>query len=226
MSRWQVGDVMTADVATVSEGTPFREIVRLIEERRISGVLVVDRHNMVLGVVSEADLLPKMEYSGRPRQSRLFESRRTRAAREKSSGDVARDLMSAPAVTVMKYTSVADAARRMDESGVKRLPVVNLAGRLVGIVTRSDLLRVFEQTDAEIRGDVRDELRRLPDTTAARVDVTVDNGVVTLTGQLDRRSAVSRTVRLAELVDSVVDVVNRLTYAHDDVELPVVDVRR
>jgi CBS-domain-containing membrane protein len=215
---------MTADVATVSEETPFREIVRLIEERRVSGVPVIDRRNMVLGVVSEADLLPKMEYAGRPRRSRLFESRRTRVAREKSSGDVARDLMSAPAVTVMKHTSVAEAARRMDESGVKRLPVVNLAGRLVGVVTRSDLLLVFRQSDAEVCGDVRDELRRLPDTTAARVDVKVDNGVVTLTGHLDRRSAVSRTVRMAELVDGVVDVINRLTYEQDDVELPVVNI--
>jgi CBS-domain-containing membrane protein len=224
MSRWQVGDVMTTDVATVSEETPFREIVALLEERRVGAVPVVDGGNLVVGVVSEADLLPKMEFAGRPRQSRLFESRRIRAARERSSGDLARDLMSAPAVTVMKRMSVADAARRMDESGVKHLPVVNLAGRLIGIVARGDLLRVFLQTDAELRGDVLDELRQLPDATAARVDVKVDNGVVTLTGQLDRRSAVPGVLRVAEVVDGVVDVVNQLTYQHDDVELPVVNI--
>jgi CBS-domain-containing membrane protein len=224
MSRWQVGDVMTTDVATVSEDTPFREIVALLEERRVGAVPVVDRGNLVLGVVSEADLLPKMEFAGRPRQSRLFESRRIRAARERSSGELARDVMSAPAVTVMKHTSVADAARRMDESGVKHLPVVNLAGRLIGIVARGDLLRVFLQTDAELRRDVLDELRQRQDATASRVEINVGNGVVTLTGQLDRRSAVAGVVKTAELVDGVVDVVDRLTYEYDDVELPVVNI--
>ncbi len=225
MSRWQVGDVMTTDVATVSEDTPFREIVALLQERRVGAVPVVDGGNLVLGMVSEADLLPKMEFAGRPRQSRLFESRRIRAARERASGDLARDLMSAPAVTVMKHMSVADAARRMDESGVNHLPVVNLAGRIIGIVARGDLLRVFLQADAELRRDVLDELRQRPEASASRVDVQVDNAVVTLTGQLDRRSAIPSMVKRAELVDGVVDVVDRLTYEYDDVvELPVVNI--
>jgi CBS domain-containing protein len=216
MSRCKVGDVMTIDVVSVREDAPFREIVDLLETRRVSALPVVNQARMVVGVVSEADLLRKMEFAGVPARPRLFEGRRARVAREKAAGRVARELMSAPAVTIMAHTSVVEAARQMESAGVKRLPVVNLAGRLVGIVSRGDLLDVFQRSDAAITEDVRRELGQLPGVESAQVNVETTRAVVTLTGTLDRRSLVPVVSGIAERADGVVGVTNRLTYRLDD----------
>jgi osmotically-inducible protein OsmY len=104
----------------------------------------------------------------------------------------------------------------MESAGVKRLPVVNMAGRLVGIVSRYDLLKVFVRSDADIRGDVRREYLQLPGVDAGQIVVEVDEGVVTLGGELDRRSMMVPVIRLAERVDGVVAVVSRLSYRVDD----------
>jgi CBS domain-containing protein len=122
--------------------------------------------------------------------------------------------MSAPAVTVPAGTPGVHASRLMDSAGVKRLPVVDDLGRLVGIVTGRDLLRVFLRSDDEIRADVRDEVSARVD--CPRLGVTVVGGVVTLTGEVSRRSMVPVAVRLAERVDGVVEVVDQLTYRRDD----------
>ncbi len=124
--------------------------------------------------------------------------------------------MSAPAVTIMAHTSVVEAARQMESAGVKRLPVVNLAGRLVGIVSRGDLLNVFQRSDAAISEDVRRELGQLPGVESTQVKVETTRAVVTLTGTLDRRSLVPVVSSIAERVDGVVGVTNRLTYRLDD----------
>ncbi len=149
MSRWTVADVMTSKVVSVHEDTPFREIVDVLDEHDVSAVPVIDGGRLVVGVVSEADLLPKMELAGDMTGPRLFDGRRLRTAREKAGGEVARDLMTAPAITALRSTPAVTAARRMAEAGVKRLPVTNLAGRLVGIVSRHDLLKVLQHTDDE-----------------------------------------------------------------------------
>jgi CBS domain-containing protein len=121
MTRRMVGDVMTTDVVSVREDATFREIVDLLEGRDISAVPVVDWANLVVGVVSEADLLSKMEYAGDGIRRRLFEGHRIRDAREKAAGDLAQDLMTKPAVTVMPETTVVGAARLMDSVGVKQV---------------------------------------------------------------------------------------------------------
>jgi CBS-domain-containing membrane protein len=219
MTQREVGDVMTNDVVSVREDATFREIVDLLETRRISGVPVVDWANLVVGVVSEADLLRKLEFAGDESGRRLLAGRRVREAREKAAGGLAQDLMSKPAVTVLPETSVVHAARLMDSAGVKRLPVVNLAGRLTGIVSRRDLLKVFLRTDVAITDDVRRELDRVPGVDSTQVTVETMEGIVTLAGELDRRSLMPVVVRLAERVDGVVDVVNRLSFREDDVRL-------
>lgn len=221
MTKRMVGDVMTTNVVSVREDATFREIVELLEARGISAVPVVDWANMVVGVVSEADLLPKMEYAGGEVHKRLFEGHRVRDAREKAAGDLAQDLMSKPAVTVMPETAVVGAARLMDSMNIKRLPVVNLAGRLIGIVSRRDLLKVFLRTDVAITDDVRRELERVPGVDASVLAVETTEGIVTIAGKLDRRSLVPIVVRLAERVEGVVDVVNRLSFRTDDTELVV-----
>jgi CBS-domain-containing membrane protein len=214
MSRWTIRDVMSSRVVSVNEETSFREIVDLMEMRSVGAIPVVDGYLRVVGIISESDLLPKVRYAGDDAGRHLFDSHAHREAREKAVAAVARDLMSAPAVTVPVGTSVVHAVRLMDYAGVKRLPVVDDLGRLVGIVTGRDLLKVFLRTDDEIRADVRDEVSSRVDCLRLRVDVV--GGLVTLTGEVSRRSMVPIAVRLAERVDGVVEVVDQLTYRRDD----------
>ncbi|HEX5543173.1 MAG TPA: CBS domain-containing protein [Micromonospora sp.] len=222
MRTWQVRDVMSTDVATVREDTPYREIIDVLTERQVSAVPVVDDAGRVLGVVSEADLLHKVELVGQPHERRIFEGRRRRAARVKADAAVAADLMASPAVTAFPEAPVPAAARTMNREQVKRLPVVNAAGRLVGIVTRADLLTVHLRPDADIRRDVVHEvLRRILAVEEGMVTVTVHDGVVRLVGQLDRRSSVEIAGRLAAQVSGVVEVVNELGFDFDDSRLAV-----
>jgi CBS domain-containing protein len=220
MKLWTVDDVMTKDVASVREDTPYREIVDILTARHVSAVPVVDDFGRVLGVVSEADLLHKIETEGQLEPRRVFESRRRRSVRSKAGATVASDLMSAPAVTTMPHTLIPAAARRMDADRVKRLPVVDDLGRLVGIVTRSDLLKVHLRPDADIRHDVVEGvLRRVLAVRDGTVRVEVHGGVVKLVGELDRHSATIAAVRLAHAVAGVVAVDDQLTFELDDTAL-------
>ncbi|MFF5180816.1 CBS domain-containing protein [Micromonospora sp. NPDC000316] len=217
MRTWQVGDVMTREVVTVQAETPYREIVDVVLRRGVSAVPVVDGFRRVLGVVSEADLLHRVERAGEPAQRRVFESRRRRGARERSEALVAGGLMTAPAVSTYPQAPLSVAARLMDREQVKRLPVLDDLGRLVGIVSRSDLLRVHLRSDAEIREDVVQEvLRRVLAVRDGLVTVGVRHGEVTLAGGLDRRSAVELAGRLAGQVSGVVRVINAIAYNADD----------
>ncbi|MET8233834.1 CBS domain-containing protein [Micromonospora sp. NPDC005298] len=217
MRTWQVGDVMTREVATVVAGTPYREVVDVLLRRDVSAAPVVDGFGRVLGVVSEADLLHRIERAGEPAQRRVFESRHRRDARSRSEAFVAGDLMTAPAVTTYPEAPLSAAARLMDRERVKRLPVLDDLGRLVGIVSRADLLRVHLRSDAEIREDVVQEvLRRVLAVRDGLVTVKVHHGEVDLAGRLDRRSAVDLAGRLAAQVSGVVRVSNAITYDSDD----------
>ncbi|MEV6518424.1 CBS domain-containing protein [Micromonospora chalcea] len=224
MRTWQVADVMTRDVAAVTEQTPYREIVDVLVRKRISGVPVVDSFHRVLGVISEADLLHKVERAGHPDERRVFEGRRRRTAREKADALVAADLMTAPPVTTHERASLAATARLMDREAVKRVPVLDDLGRLSGIVTRGDLLRVHLRTDAEIREEVVHEvLRRVLSVRDGLVTVQVRGGEVTMDGRLDRRSAVELAGRLAGQVAGVVAVHNAIGYDLDDTTLMELD---
>ncbi|WFE97973.1 CBS domain-containing protein [Micromonospora sp. WMMD987] len=217
MRTWQVEDVMTREVATVGEETPYRAIVDVLVRRGISAVPVVDGFRRVLGVVSEADLLHKVEHSGAQEERRVFAGRRRRVSREKAEALLAGELMTAPAATTHPGASLPAAARLMDREAVKRLPVLDDLGRLVGIVTRGDLLRVHLRTDAEIRQDVVQEvLRRVLAVRDGLVTVRVRDGAVTLDGRLDRRTAAELAVKLAGQVSGVVQVTSTIGYDLDD----------
>lgn len=219
MKKWTVADVMTADVVAVPEEAPYRSIVELLAERRISAVPVVDAERKVLGVVSEADLLYKVEFAGSVARRRVFPTRR-RSPREKGEGMVARELMTAPAVTIGPDTSLHAAARLMTEKGVKRLPVVAEDGTLAGIVSRPDLLKVHLRSDEELRHDIKHEvLERTLWLEPYIVDVSVENGVVSLRGRLDRRTLADLTTQLVAAVPGVVAVEDHLTYELDDTDM-------
>ncbi len=218
MQHLKVSALMTADVATVREDTPFHEIAGLLAARRVSAVPVVDADNRVLGVVSEADLLPKLEFADEPDAGAgLFERRAHRQARHKATGTIAKDLMTAPAVTVPQDSTVVAAARLLASSGTKRMPVVDDVGRLVGIASRGDLLKVYLRPDADVRDEiVSDVLRRVLWITPSEVRVHVDGGVVTLDGELELRSLADLLIQLVRAVDGVVDVQQSLTWRLDN----------
>ncbi|MEV0159104.1 CBS domain-containing protein [Nonomuraea fuscirosea] len=215
--RRTVADVMTDKVVAVSAATPFKEIAETLISGGISAVPVTDDDNHVLGMVSEADLLRKEEFREQyyregyrpPLRARL----RHPKGRQKAEGDTAAELMTTPAVTVSPKAS----ARLMDGHGVKRLVVVDYDGRLVGIVSRRDLVKLFLRGDEAIAAEVRDDVldRSLwVDTGDVRVDVR--QGVVTLSGRMERRTEAAIAVRMVGRVNGVVDVVDRLTWKTDD----------
>jgi CBS domain-containing protein len=216
----RVQDVMTTEVVCARESTSYKELVELLATRRVSAVPVVDDRRHVLGVVSEADLLLKREQPAQP-LIQLLSAPRRRRERAKAQATVAAELMSQPAVTIDPQATLAGAARRLHASGVKRLPVVDAVGRLVGIVSRVDLLKGFLRPDEELHGEIVEDvifgdLVMGPD----RFDVHVQDGVVVLQGRCERRSLIPVVVRAVAAVDGVVRVENRLGYDVDDLSSP------
>ncbi len=217
MRKHTVAEIMTREVVTVGESAGYREIVETLASHRISAVPVVDADGNVVGVVSEADLLHKVELAGEETHSRLFERKQVREAREKAGAGSAIDLMSAPAVVIGEHESVATAAKIMDAERVKRLPVVTLYGKLVGIVSRGDVLRLFLRTDEDIRREVEDDVCvRTLWIDPKNLSIGVKDGVVTLAGTVDRRSTVGLVVSVVASVAGVVEVANHLSYHYDD----------
>jgi len=218
MKTWTVNDVMTEAVVSVEPAASYRDVVDLLVGHRFSAVPVVDDFLRVTGVISEADLLRKIEHAGDD-TPRLFEGRRRRVERAKARAGTAAELMSSPPVVALTGTTLAAAARLMDAENVKRLPVVNDLGRLVGIVSRGDLLKVHLRPDDEISTDMaRDVLGVCLADKYDQVNAEVLDGVVTLTGQVDRRSTANLVIRLGRQVPGVVDVLDRLTVAFEDTD--------
>ncbi|WP_217549724.1 CBS domain-containing protein [Streptomyces sp. GbtcB6] len=216
-----VGEVMTSDVVEAHPETSFKDVVRLLDRHRISGLPVVDHDDKVVGVVSQTDLVRRQAARSpddRARRSWRYPSSRLRRPR---SGAVARavtarDLMSTPAITVHPEQRIADAARVMERHGVERLPVVDEEDRLIGIATRRDLLRVFLRTDEEIGREVREEVLDLAlGLPAGSVTVSVRDGMVTLAGAVPHHGDIPAVIRLTYRVDGVVGVVNGLALRAD-----------
>ena len=154
MWRYTAGEAMAPDVLAVTEDAPFATVARILTEHHVNAVAVLDRECRVVGVVSEGDLLWKAEAKDRADELPPFlEAPRRRASRGKAAAVAARDLMSAPAVTVAATASVADAAQELAQGRYRQLPVVDGAGRLVGMITRADLIQAFALPDEVARGD-------------------------------------------------------------------------
>jgi CBS domain-containing protein len=209
----RVRDVMTTTVVTVDRITPYKDIVRLLAEHRISGVPVLMMGRQVAGMVTEADLLAAQEQNARHLR---FTARRPWWPREpRHPGLTAGQLMSAPAITIGPDATVPAAARLMDARHLRRLPVAGGDGVLLGIVSRRDLLSVFLRPDADIAADVRRVLSDVPLAAPEAVDVSVRNGVVTLAGTVppaggQQDGLIPLTIRLMWNVDGVVDIVDKI----------------
>jgi CBS domain-containing protein len=194
----RVQDVMTIEVVVAHPTTPVKQVADLLAGHGLSALPVIDGRGRVLGVVSETDLFGD---SQRP-----------------AGGPVATtagEVMTSPAVTVSPHATLTEAARRMQADGLKRLPVVAGSGRLIGIVSRADLLRPLVRPDEHISRDVEELLERKL-LVAAGVEVEVRDGIVTLTGQLERRSLIPILVGLTDRIEGVVRVEDWLTFAYDD----------
>ncbi len=213
--RWhsRVRDVMTTSVVTVDRITPYKEIARLLVERQISGVPVLTLGRHVAGVVSEADLIAARDRDVARR--RLWTGLlRYGTDRSRYTRLTAESLMTTPAVTIHPDAPIAAAARYMTSQHVKRLPVIDGDGKLVGLISRRDLLGVFLVPDAEIERQVRDLLAEV----APGADITaqVKGGIVTLTAAASRaavQDAMRAAVDLAWDVDGVVDVIEHTASA-------------
>ncbi|MEV5845268.1 CBS domain-containing protein [Streptomyces sp. NPDC051985] len=205
-----VSDVMTRTVVAVRRGAAFKDIVKAMRRWQVGAVPVLDDADHVMGVVSEADLLHKEELRDDPCGGYPWLLRADDLA--KASGATAGELMNVPAVTVRADATLPQAARRMAQHGVKRLPVVDAQGVLVGIVSRSDLLKVFLRDDEQIAEEIRrDVLPHLFQDESEPVHVRVRDGVVTLTGRLTDTALVPVAVRWVRGIEGVVDVDCALT---------------
>ncbi|GIF23372.1 CBS-domain-containing membrane protein [Actinoplanes tereljensis] len=215
MKSWTVNDVMTEAVVSVDQAASYRSMVDMLVEHRFSAVPVVDDFRRVLGVVSESDLLRKIEFAGNE-EPRLFDGRRRRAAKGKAHARTAGGLMSAPAITALSGTSIAAAARKMDAEKVKRLPVTDELGRLIGVVTRGDLLKVHLRPDDDIGAELESLLHGAFDGRASGITAAVTEGVATLTGEVEWLSTARGVAHMARRVPGVVDVVDRISFNIDD----------
>jgi CBS domain-containing protein len=219
-----VKDVMTTNVVAVRKSASFKDMAIRLREHRVSAFPVLDEDDRVVGVVSAADLLAKEALESGPhgRVSGVLHHRE----QARAAGVTAADLMSRPAVTIGPDDSVPAAARLMHAKKIKRLPVIDEEGRLIGVISRSDVLSVYSRPDAEIRREILD--RVLLDTLLvdpARFTVTVQDGVVTIEGTPETAMVGRDVIKETRHVDGVVAVRDRLSYPSGENRLVIGDPR-
>ena len=213
----KIEELMSTNPVTVRPETSLREVAAILTEHRISGLPVVGERGEVLGVVSEADILMK-ERGPEPRHGGIvawlmgdgFVDAKKLEAR------TAGEAMTSPAITVAVHRDVSFAARSMTENGIKRLPVVDDAGTLVGIVTRADLVRAFARSDEEIEREIDETVLRTLWIEEPALQVRVDQGEVRLSGKVGRRSDAELLARFVARVPGVVSVHSTVRWAWDD----------
>ncbi|MGW1092997.1 CBS domain-containing protein [Streptomyces sp. NPDC002596] len=224
MHHRTVAELMTREVVRAPRDLPFKEIVKLLAENDVTAVPVVDELDRPMGVVSEADLLRKSADQSDP-SGRTPIPHLEAWERAKAEGATADELMSAPAVCARPEWNVVEAARLMEVHKVKRLPVVDETDKLQGIVSRSDLLRIFLRRDDAIREEItRDVLQGTMGLTPPEVwallpqEVTAEvrEGQVTVDGSVEFKSLIPIIERLCRSVDGVVSVSEHIAYRTDD----------
>jgi len=221
MRHYQVRDVMTASPVTVTPATPLKNVADILVRGRIGVVPVLTPQGRVAGVVAEGDLLRKERLQRDP-EGRHSAHLPYRIRRDIATAETAGELMDRYPATVPSDTSVAEAARLMDRHQSRFLLVTSEDGKLLGVVTARDLLRVFLRPDAAIKAEIsRNILSHYLGTNPALVQVEVADGVVRLTGELERKSMLPAALRAVRAVDGVIDVESQLGYAIDDISLPL-----
>jgi len=216
-----VKDVMTTRVIWVRKDTPFRDLAAALRKHRISAFPVLGEEDKVIGVVSEADMLTKEALDGEPG---VFSGILHHRDAEKARGITAGDLMTAAVVAVAPEDTVERAARLMYSHKVKRLPVIDEHGYLVGIISRADVLSVFDRPDAEIDAEIGELIRNSFLIDPRTFDVTVKDGIVTLAGVPESSEVGREIVRRVRHVQGVVAVRDRFRYPPSEHDEPHFDV--
>jgi CBS domain-containing protein len=210
----KVRDLMQSDVRTTGPEESLKDVARTLVDNSISGMPVCDADGRVVGVISEGDILFKER--GRPERRAaplgwLLDGG-SRADLKKATARTVSDAMTAPAITVRPSSSATEAARRMIEHGVNRLPVVTQDGKVVGSVTRADLVRAFSRSDAEIAIEIqKDIVERVLWAEPSAIEIVVREGEVQVGGELETRTDVEIFERLVEKVPGVVSVQSTVT---------------
>lgn len=205
-----VRDVMDVPAASLRDDLPYRDIARLLAREQVGALPVVDGEDRVLGIVSESDLLAKVAFEASGHRPGPIGRLRERRLHEKARGETAADLMTSPAITVLPGTTVAEAAWLAALSRLKRLPVADHEGRLVGVVGRDALLQTLIRDDAVIRAEVETRIRAVCSPhDRGTVDVTVHDGIVELAGQVTPATG-ARLLAEVERIADVVEVKNLL----------------
>jgi CBS domain-containing protein len=211
----KVQDLMTRSVLTVRPDTPLKDAAALLSEHRISGLPVVDGERRVLGVLSEGDILFK-ESNGLDRKQSFLE--RLLAVPQpglelKIAARTTGEAMSAPALTIGPRRPVTEAATTMIDEGVNRLPVIDDEERLIGIITRADLVRAFVRSDAEVEHDIREDvIRRTLWIEPATIHIEVAEGEVSLSGEVETKGDAELIPTYVQRVPGVVSVLSKLRW--------------
>jgi len=218
-------DIMTKTVKIANATTPVHKIAEAMVRHRISAIPIVDRNRNVIGIVSEADLLRRTE-SGTDRRRTpwlafLMDPRTQAREYAKSRGREARDVMTRTVISIKPDTDVAAVADLMEKSAVKRLPVVDARNRLVGIVTRRDLIaavarkpgKLKRSTDAQISAALRERIRANMRMGESLINFAVTKGRVELSGLVpseEERDAVRVMAETTPGVRAVSDAIRVL----------------
>ncbi|MEU6540927.1 CBS domain-containing protein [Streptomyces sp. NPDC047000] len=206
-----VRDVMDVPAASMHDDLPYRQIARLLAREGVGAIPVVDAHDHVVGVVSESDLLAKVAFEASGHRPGPIGRLRERRLHGKARGESAADLMTAPAITVLPGATVAEAAWLAALSRLKRLPVADHDGRLVGVVRREALLRALIRDDEGIREEVESVVVAVcSPAERTTVQVKVRDGVVDLTGRAPAATAARLVAEIEAAVEDVVEVNDHL----------------
>ena len=209
--RWhsRVRDIMTTDIVAIDRITPFKQIAWLMVQHQINGVPVLGLGRHVAGVVTEGDLIAARHKNAGQRR-RWTGTPRHGSARSRYDRLTGEQLMTAPAITIHPDTSMAGAGRLMTDHHIKLLPVVDQDGKIVGVVSRRDLLSVFLVPDSEVARQVRELIYEIAPGEPSAIKVEVQCGIVTLTGQpeAELRNQVAAAIDAAWDLDGVLDIID------------------
>ncbi len=213
----KVQDVMTKDVRTTRPEALLKEAGGILAHEHFSGLPVVDCEGRVVGVLSEGDILFKERDDEPASRLQRWLLLPPTYLESKAEARTVAEAMSAPAITIEATRPVTEAASVMIDEGVNRLPVVDEDGTLVGIVTRADLVRVFVRSDEEIAAEIKEDvLRRRLWLDPSAVEVVVENGEVSLSGEVETRLDAELIPTLVGRIPGVVSVTSDLHAPSDD----------
>jgi len=213
----KVRDVMTTDPIRVTPDTGLREAARIMVRHRISGLPVLDEAGRLVGMVTEGDFIRQEATRDRPHGVSLLDALFGEDELQPVTAETVSEVMTRSVVTITPEATVGEAARVMGRRNIKSLPVVDLDGELVGIISRADVVGAFAKPDDVIEDEIREDvIRRLLFLDPQLVTVEVSDGVVTLAGELENRTEVQLLEELSRRIAGLTRVDSRVTYRMDD----------